>query len=103
MKIIIKLNKIQLYDFIEPDSKLGKFNAKLKSLVNNEEEFYKYISSIKYIDLYQFSFLSLIEVFNYIDVLLFKYSNNINEFNIRHKIVPLIDFTYLLLKKCLLN
>lgn len=98
MKIIKEISIFHYSDkLIKPESPLGKFISKLNSLINNEEAFFQFISSLKFWDLPRTSLWSFEEVLNYIDDLLFKYSNNITDNIIKEKILPLLKFLYLLI------
>ena len=98
MKII---KEISIFHYsaklLDPESRIGKFISKLKSLINNEQLFYQFIVTIKYWDLPHVSLWSFEEVLNYIDDLLFKYSTNITHDTIQEKIIPLLHFLYLII------
>ena len=98
MKIIKEIPTFRYGDkLIDPNSRLGKFISKLNSLINNEDAFYEFISSMKYWDLPRTSLWSFEEVLNYIDDLLFKYSQDLKDNIISEKIIPLLKFIFLLL------
>ena len=98
MKII---KEISIFHYsaklLDPESSIGKFISKLKSLINNEQLFYQFIVTIKYWDLPHASLWSFEEVLNYIDELLFKYSINITQDTIQEKIIPLLHFLYIII------
>lgn len=98
MKII---KEISIFHYsaklLDPESSIGKFISKLKSLINNEQLFYQFIVTIKYWDLPHASLWSFEEVLNYIDELLFKYSTNITQDTIQEKIIPLLHFLYIII------
>ena len=99
MRIIKEIPILNYCDkLINPETCLGKFLSKLNSLINNEEAFLQFISTIKYWDLPHTSLWSFEDILNYIDDLLFKYSKNINEKNISEKILPLLKFLFILIK-----
>ena len=83
---------------IDPNSRLGKFITKLNSLIDNEQGFLQFISSIKFWDLPLTSLWSFEEALNYIDDLLYKYSQDLNDKIISEKIIPLLKFIFLLLQ-----
>ena len=98
MKIIKEIPIFRYGDkLIDPNSRLGKFITKLNSLINNEQGFLQFISSIKYWDLPRTSLWSFEEVLNYMDDLLYKYSQDLNDKTISEKIIPLLKFIFLLL------
>ena len=99
MRIIKEIPILNYCDkLINPETRLGKFLSKLNSLINNEEAFLQFISTVKYWDLPHTSLWSFEDILNYIDDLLFKYSKNINENNISEKILPLLKFLFILIK-----
>ena len=102
MRIIKQIPAIYISSkYIEPESKLGIFISELKSLINKEKEFIKYISSINFWDFNKVSLWSFEEILNYIDEILSKYSNSINNNDINKNILlPLIKFILLLIKNC---
>ena len=98
MRIIKEISIFHYCDkLINPETRLGQFISKLNSLINNEEAFLQFISTVKYWDLPHTSLWSFEDILNYIDDLLFKYSKNINENNISEKILPLLKFLLILI------
>ena len=98
MKII---KEISIFHYgaklLDPESRLGKFISKLKSLINKEQSFLEFISSIKEWDLSRVSLWSFEEILNYIDDILSKYSTNITQTIIQEKIIPILKFLHLLI------
>ena len=101
MRIIKEIPSIYLSSkYLDPESKLGIFISELKSRINKENEFIKYISSIKFWDFNKISLWSFEEVLNYIDEILEKYSIKSNEDINKNILYPLINFILLLIKNC---
>ena len=83
--------------FIEPETRLGIFISELKNRINKEKEFINYISLIKFWDFPKLSLWAFEDILNYIDELLNKYSNNDNDDINKNILIPLLDFSYLLI------
>ena len=81
-----------------PNTPFYEFISKLNSLLNKEQEFIEFISTIKYWYLPIVSLWSYESTLNYIDELLQKYSNDINEIIIKEKLKPLLNFLLLIIK-----
>ena len=75
MKILKELPPENYPDiFLDSKTPLYEFISKLTSLINKEQEFIEFISTIKYWYLPKVSLWSFVSILNYIDELLFKYS-----------------------------
>ena len=98
MKIYKEIPEANYSDkYIAPNSPLWDFISQINSLINKEQEFIEFISSIKFWSLPQISLWSLVSVLNYIDELLLKYSKDLSEDTINNKLKPLLNFLVVLL------
>ena len=98
MKILKEIPRDKYYEkYINPDTSLGKFITKLNSLVNKEQDFLNFISSIKRWKLEAVSLWALEEALNYIDELLFNYSNSLSDETTNNKVKVILKFLRILL------
>ena len=83
--------------FIDPNTPLGEFISRINSLINKEQEFIDFISSIKSWSLPQISLWSIEYALNYIDELLHKYSKDLSEDTTKNKLKQVLNFLFVLL------
>ena len=99
MKILKELPPENYPDiFLDSKTPLYEFISKLTSLLNKEQEFIEFISTIKYWNLPKVSLWSFVSILNYIDELLFKYSEEIKGITVKNRLKPLLNFLLLLIK-----
>ena len=99
MKILKELPPENYPDiFLDSKTPLYEFISKLTSLLNKEQEFIEFISTIKYWYLPKVSLWSFVSILNYIDELLFKYSEEIKGITVKNRLKPLLNFLLLLIR-----